>query len=123
MTTTGTQAVGSGSGARPYATVNPYTGETVREFPFLDSGQIPDVVERAATAFQSWRERPVADRARMVRRTGDLMLERKDALAALLTQEMGKRIGESAWEVEPSRLGMYGFTNRKLVRTFPPVNA
>jgi hypothetical protein len=65
MTTTGTQAVASDSGARPFATVNPYTGETVREFPFLDSGQIPDVVGRAATAFQSWRERPVADRARM----------------------------------------------------------
>jgi len=41
MTTTGTQDVASDSGARPYATVNPYTGKTVREFPFLDSGQIP----------------------------------------------------------------------------------
>ena len=61
MTTISTQAVDSDSGARPFATVNPYTGETVREFPFLDSGQIPDVVGRAATAFQSWRERPVAE--------------------------------------------------------------
>jgi len=121
MTTTGTQAMASDSGARPYVTVNPYTGETVREFPFLDSGRIPDVVGRAATAFQSWRERPVADRARMVRRAGDLMLERKDALAALLTQEVGKRIGESAWEVglAASILQYYGDRGPEFLRPEP----
>jgi len=111
----------SDSGVRPYATVNPYTGETVREFPFLDSGRIPDVVGRAATAFQSWRERPVADRAQMVRRAGDLMLERKDALAALLTQEVGKRIGESAWEVglAASILQYYGDRGPEFLRPEP----
>ena len=41
----------SDSGARPFATVNPYTGETAREFPFLETEQIPDVVERADKAF------------------------------------------------------------------------
>jgi succinate-semialdehyde dehydrogenase / glutarate-semialdehyde dehydrogenase len=121
MTTTGTRAVASDSGARPFATVDPYTGETVREFPFLDSGQIPDVVERAATAFQSWRERPVADRARMLRRAGDLMLERKEDLAALLTQEVGKRIGESIWEVglAASILRYYGDRGPEFLRPEP----
>jgi succinate-semialdehyde dehydrogenase / glutarate-semialdehyde dehydrogenase len=121
MTTISTQAVASDSGARPFATVNPYTGETVREFPFLDSGQIPDVVGQAATAFQSWRERPVADRARMVRRAGDLMLERKDDLAALLTQEVGKRIGESSWEVglAASILQYYGDRGPEFLKPEP----
>ena len=99
MTTTSLPAKASPTGSRAYATVNPYTGERLREFPCLDSDQIPHVVARAATAFQSWRERPVADRARMVRLAGDLMLERKEQLAALLTLEVGKRIAESAWEV------------------------
>jgi succinate-semialdehyde dehydrogenase / glutarate-semialdehyde dehydrogenase len=100
MTTAGTPAkAAGGSSIRPFATISPYTGQTVREFPFLDSGQVPSVVERAAAAFRSWRERPVTDRAQVVRRAGDLMLERKDELAALLTLEMGKLIRQSEWEV------------------------
>ncbi len=45
----------SDTGARPYATVNPYTGETEKEFPFLDSAAIDGVVERAHSAFEEWR--------------------------------------------------------------------
>jgi succinate-semialdehyde dehydrogenase/glutarate-semialdehyde dehydrogenase len=89
----------SDSGARPFATVNPYTGQTVREFPFLETEQIPSVVERADKAFHAWRQRPAAERAQVVKRAGDLMLERKQQLAALLTQEVGKLIRESEWEV------------------------
>ena len=58
----------SDSSARPFATVNPYTGETVREFPFLETEQIPSVVERADKALHAWRQRPVAERAQVVRR-------------------------------------------------------
>jgi Transcription factor WhiB/Aldehyde dehydrogenase family len=58
----------SDSSARSLATVNPYTGETVREFPFLETEQIPSVVERADKALHAWRQRPVAERAQVVRR-------------------------------------------------------
>jgi succinate-semialdehyde dehydrogenase / glutarate-semialdehyde dehydrogenase len=41
MTTTATPAkTASDSAARPFATVNPFTGERVREFPFLDTSQV-----------------------------------------------------------------------------------
>jgi succinate-semialdehyde dehydrogenase/glutarate-semialdehyde dehydrogenase len=83
-----------------YATTNPYTGEKLREYPFLDTGQIPDVIERADAAFQSWRDLPVAQRAQVVRRAGELMLDRKDEFAGLMTLEMGKRISEAHLEVE-----------------------
>ena len=46
------------AGARPYATVNPYTGETEKEFPFLETGEIDGVIERAHAAFGEWRRRP-----------------------------------------------------------------
>ncbi len=41
----------SDSGARPYATVNPYTGEVEQEFPFLEADAIDGVVQRAHAAF------------------------------------------------------------------------
>jgi succinate-semialdehyde dehydrogenase/glutarate-semialdehyde dehydrogenase len=86
--------------ARPYATVNPYTGETEKEFPFLETGEIDGVIERAHAAFVEWRRRPVEERAQIVGRAAELMLERKDEFAALVTREMGKRIQEAAGEVQ-----------------------
>jgi succinate-semialdehyde dehydrogenase/glutarate-semialdehyde dehydrogenase len=88
------------TGARPYATVNPYTGETEKEFPFLETGEIDGVIERAHAAFQEWRRRPVEERAQIVGRAAELMLERKDEFAALVTREMGKRIQEAGGEVQ-----------------------
>jgi succinate-semialdehyde dehydrogenase / glutarate-semialdehyde dehydrogenase len=90
----------SDAGARPYATVNPYTGKTEKEFPFLETGEIDGVIERAHAAFQEWRRRPVQERAAVVGRAAELMLERKDEFAALVTKEMGKRIQEAAGEVQ-----------------------
>ncbi|MGY1809643.1 NAD-dependent succinate-semialdehyde dehydrogenase [Blastococcus sp. SYSU D00669] len=89
----------SDAGARPYRTVNPYTGEVEQEFPFLDTDAVDGVVEQAHAAFLEWRRRPVEERARIVGRAGELMLERKDEFAALVTREMGKRIQEAAGEV------------------------
>jgi succinate-semialdehyde dehydrogenase/glutarate-semialdehyde dehydrogenase len=89
----------SDAGARPYATVNPYTGETEKEFPFLPTEEIDGVVEQAHAAFLAWRRRPVEERAAIVGRAAELMNERRDDLAALVTREMGKRIQEAAGEV------------------------
>ncbi|MCU1604689.1 MAG: Succinate-semialdehyde dehydrogenase [Modestobacter sp.] len=87
-------------GVRKYATVNPYTGKTEKEFPFLASGEVDGVVERAHAAFLEWRRRPAEDRAAVVGRAAELMLERQDEFAALITTEMGKRIQEAAGEVQ-----------------------
>ncbi|MGZ4539754.1 MAG: NAD-dependent succinate-semialdehyde dehydrogenase [Blastococcus sp.] len=90
----------SDSGARPYATVNPYTGKTEKEFPFLETSEIDGVVERAHAAFLEWRQRTAEERAAVVGRAAELMLERADEFAALVSREMGKRIQEAAGEVQ-----------------------
>ena len=90
----------SDAGARPYATVDPYTGETEAEFPFLPTEEVDGVVEKAHAAFLEWRRRTPEERAAVVRRAAELMRERTDELAALITKEMGKRIKEAAGEVE-----------------------
>ena len=90
----------SDSGTRRYATVNPYTGETEQEFPFLDSGEVEGVIERAHAAFQEWRRRPVEERAAVVARAAELMDERRDDLAGLITREMGKRREEAVGELK-----------------------
>ena len=86
--------------ARPYATVNPFTGETEKEFPFLETGEIDGVDRDGPRRLPEWRRRPVEERAQIVGRAAELMLERKDEFAALVTREMGKRIQEAAGEVQ-----------------------
>ncbi len=84
---------------RPYATINPYTGETEQEFAFADSKDVDAAVEQAHTAYLSWRATPVEERAALVGRAAALMTQRSEELAAIITGEMGKRIDESRMEV------------------------
>jgi succinate-semialdehyde dehydrogenase/glutarate-semialdehyde dehydrogenase len=88
--------------AHHYATVNPYTGETVREFDTLSRDEVDRAMEAAHDAFAHWRRRSIAERAAIVHRAGELMAEREDGLAELVTLEMGKLIGEAAEEVKLS---------------------
>ena len=88
------------SGDRRYATVNPFTGETEREFPFTETSEIDGIIGRAHAAYQDWRDRSVEERAAVVRRAAELLDERRDDLAALITTEMGKRRAEAGGELQ-----------------------
>jgi succinate-semialdehyde dehydrogenase/glutarate-semialdehyde dehydrogenase len=96
--------------AHHFTTVNPYTGETVREFDTVSAEEADRAVQRAHAAFGSWRGRAIAERAQIVRRAGELLAERKDRFAKLVTLEMGKLIGEAEAEVDISSeiLDYYG---------------
>jgi len=90
----------SDSAERRYATVNPFTGETEKEFPYTETSEIDGIIGRAHAAYQEWRNRPVEERAAVVRRAAELMDERRDELAALITTEMGKRREEASGELQ-----------------------
>ena len=89
----------SESGERRYATVNPFTGQTEKEFDFTPTAEIDGIVGRAHAAYQEWRLHPVQERAAVVRRAADLMDERRNELAGLITTEMGKRTEEASGEL------------------------
>ncbi|MGY1609938.1 NAD-dependent succinate-semialdehyde dehydrogenase [Geodermatophilus sp. SYSU D00700] len=89
----------SESAERRYATVNPFTGETEKEFDFTPTEAIDGIIATAHAAYQEWRERPVEERAAVVRRTAELMDERREDLAQLITTEMGKRHDEATGEL------------------------
>ncbi|HET9424322.1 MAG TPA: NAD-dependent succinate-semialdehyde dehydrogenase [Gemmatimonadaceae bacterium] len=74
------------------ATVNPATGETIREYSALAADEMELRLARAAAAAREWRARPLTERTAVVRRIGDLLLERKARYADLMTTEMGKPI-------------------------------
>jgi succinate-semialdehyde dehydrogenase/glutarate-semialdehyde dehydrogenase len=83
---------------RRYRTVNPATGEVVREFATRTDAEAGALLARAHEAYLSWRETPVAERVRLFLRFADLLDKKADELAHLTTLEMGKPLAQSLGE-------------------------
>jgi succinate-semialdehyde dehydrogenase/glutarate-semialdehyde dehydrogenase len=82
------------------ATVNPFSNEVVREFPAMSEEAVDHAIRTAHDAFGSWRARPVAERAAVVGRAAELLRERSEEIAHLVTLEMGKLIRHSRAELD-----------------------
>ena len=74
----------------PIATVDPSTGRTVRTFAPHDTAAVDAALARASDAARTWRRTPVAERAALVGRIADLLDQRREEYARLMTLEMGK---------------------------------
>jgi succinate-semialdehyde dehydrogenase / glutarate-semialdehyde dehydrogenase len=93
---------------RLYRTVNPATGEVVREFPTRTDAEAAALLDRAHRAYLSWRDTPVSERVRLFLRFADLLDKNADELARLTTLEMGKPLAQSAGEAKGiSRMYQY----------------
>lgn len=68
----------------------PFTGEVVGTVPACTAADVAAAVERARVAQRVWARRPVAQRARVVRRFRSLLLDRREALCDLIGLEAGK---------------------------------
>src|SRR5476649_1514350 len=82
-----------------FAVENPATGETVAEVPRMGEAETRRALAAAEEALPAWRSRLAKDRARILRRWADLMLENSEQLARLLTIEQGKPLAESRVEI------------------------
>jgi succinate-semialdehyde dehydrogenase / glutarate-semialdehyde dehydrogenase len=82
-----------------FPVVDPATGETIAEIPRMGAAETRRAIERAQAAQPAWRALLAKDRARVLRRWADLMLEHEDELARLMTREQGKPIAESRAEI------------------------
>src|SRR6188472_3287659 len=78
---------------------DPSTGETLIEVADATVDDAKAALGAAHEAFQSFRDRPPRERGDILRRAYDLITERADDLALLMTLEMGKPIAESKAEI------------------------
>jgi len=106
------------------ASVNPATGERLREFIALSDEQLDDRLARAARAFREWRATPIPDRARTLTRAGDLLEAEKSRLGKLITTEMGKLFSAAQEEIAKCALACRFYADnaeRFLARETVPV--
>ena len=79
---------------------DPATGEVVGSVPDAGEADVEAAIDAAAAAFEPWRSLAAIERARILRRSADLIRDRKDEIAAVMTAEQGKPLAEAAGEVE-----------------------
>src|SRR5579872_5016869 len=95
----GGEWVAGGSSER-FDVTNPATGEVVGSMPEGSQEDVQAAIDAAAAALEGWKSLPAIERARTLRRSADLIRERKDEIAAVMTAEQGKPLAEASGEVE-----------------------
>jgi acyl-CoA reductase-like NAD-dependent aldehyde dehydrogenase len=76
-----------------------YSGEVIGDVPVADERAVDEAVRAAHEAFPAWSATPAHERARILRRTADLIGERRDDIARLIAREAGKPLKHAAGEV------------------------
>ncbi|EMG9579628.1 succinate-semialdehyde dehydrogenase [Klebsiella oxytoca] len=82
--------------------VNPTTGETISSLPWASEQEVDSAVALAEQAYRQWRNVSVAERAAALRHVGNAMRARGEALAQMISLEMGKPIAQARGEVAKS---------------------
>jgi succinate-semialdehyde dehydrogenase/glutarate-semialdehyde dehydrogenase len=81
------------------AVTNPATGETLAQVPRLGRAEAAEAIAAAAAAMPAWAALTAKARSVVLRRWFDLMMANQADLAAIMTAEQGKPLGESRGEI------------------------
>src|SRR5512147_865348 len=87
-------------GRNRFETINPANEEVLAEIAQAEVSDVEDAVRAATEAFKSWRLLPAPLRGEILFRVGDLLKQKKEDLAQLLTRDMGKVITEARGDVQ-----------------------
>lgn len=93
----------------PLKSINPTTGQLIADHPADSAADIEQKLKSAWDAWLTWSRGPLAERSALMTRIGDLLEQRADEYAELITTEMGKPIGEAKAEVLKSATGARHF--------------
>lgn len=83
-----------------FQSIFPYTQEVIAEYPVMDDAAINQHIHAAENAFAVWKNIPFQQRATILNNAAAILKRDRDALATLITNEMGKVIAEAKGEVE-----------------------
>ena len=84
-----------------YAVTNPATGERAQAYPTITDDALAAAIATADATHRGWaRTSTIAERAARGRRVGELHVERREELAAIISREMGKPVEQALGEVD-----------------------
>ncbi len=80
--------------------VNPATGEIIKEYKTLSSEEAFEEVKKSRKAFEQWKNEPLTERLKFVKKAGELLRKNSRKYAETMTSEMGKPIKQAIAEAE-----------------------
>ncbi len=83
-------------------TVNPTTNKVIESFTEMTDEQVNEAVEKASGTYESWKKTDYKLRAAILHKVADLLREKKDMLAKMITLEMGKLLSQAQGEIKLS---------------------
>ena len=89
-----------GSTGKTFESRNPATGELLGVLTISNADDVNKAVETAEKAFKHWRLTPAPRRGEILFRCAQMLVERKEELAHLMTREMGKVLAEARGDVQ-----------------------
>lgn len=85
-------------------TVNPTTGKLIQSYPEMSESEVNQIIDLSHQAFLAWRELNFHTRATGMKKIADVLRQRKNEYANLITDEMGKPLKQAIGEVEKCAL-------------------
>jgi succinate-semialdehyde dehydrogenase/glutarate-semialdehyde dehydrogenase len=82
-----------------FPVTNPARGDVIGHVPNLGRAETARAIAAAHHAMKDWAARPAKERAQVLRKWFDLMMENQNDLGLILTAEMGKPLAEAKGEV------------------------
>ncbi|MCM2461399.1 MULTISPECIES: aldehyde dehydrogenase family protein [Pseudomonas] len=80
--------------------INPANGEQIGNYPFESEAALQTALSRAAAGFRAWRGTPVAQRAQRLIALAEVLRNKAETMANIITLEMGKPITQARGEIE-----------------------
>ena len=87
-----------GGTGRTLPVENPATGEVIGKVAYAEIADLDQAVEAAVKGFRTWSAMPAVKRGAIMRDAAQMMRDRVDAIARLMTMEQGKPIAEAKAE-------------------------
>lgn len=81
-------------------TINPATGEAIKEYDYMSNDEVNKIVESSHQAFTEWRKTSHEARAKVINSIGETLLKYKEELSELMTEERGKLYSQSLQEID-----------------------
>ncbi len=82
-----------------FAVTNPANAELITEVPDMGIAEMRNVIAEANTAWDGWRKLLAKERAEVIRRWFELVMENQQDLARILSWEQGKPLAEAMGEI------------------------
>ena len=79
--------------------VNPATGQTIGTVAHAEKADLDRALEAADKGFKAWKKVSAYERSKIMRKAANLLRERADTIAPLMTAEQGKTVAEAKAEI------------------------